>query len=198
FDIEIGKNIDRRIGEEQRLGIARHVHDEDVTDAPFRAQASLARRHLAHQLVRVEAALHQELAFRLLDELHRLRRRRMAMRNVDDLEATDVETMLAGYGLNFGGRPDKDGNDDAGVRRFDRAAQRRLFARVNDDGPRGGNLLGPGDQPLALRSGGVADRAERRGAAALTVLQHDGLVRFRRTARRGWLFGGGNRSDLHL
>ena len=60
--VEIGKDVDRRVGDEQRLGIGRHVHDEDMTDAPRGAQAGLARRHLAHQLVGVQAALHQQLA----------------------------------------------------------------------------------------------------------------------------------------
>jgi hypothetical protein len=103
--------------------------------------------------------------------------------HVDDLEATDVETVLAGDSANLGGRSDKDGNDDAGVRRFDRAAQRCLFAGVNDGGPRGRHLLGPGDQPLVLRSGGIADGAERRDVADLTVLQHDGSSRAFRPKR---------------
>ena len=41
--IEIGKDVDRCVGDEKRLGIGRHVHDEDVADAPRRAQAGLAR-----------------------------------------------------------------------------------------------------------------------------------------------------------
>ena len=40
--IEIGKDVDRRVGDEQRLGIGRHVHDEDVADPPRGAQAGLA------------------------------------------------------------------------------------------------------------------------------------------------------------
>jgi hypothetical protein len=37
--IEIGINVDGGIGDEERLGIGRHVHDEDVTDPPRDAQA---------------------------------------------------------------------------------------------------------------------------------------------------------------
>ena len=34
FGVEIGKDIDGRIGDEQCLRIGRHVHDEDVADPP--------------------------------------------------------------------------------------------------------------------------------------------------------------------
>ena len=37
--IEVGEDVDRRVGDEQRLGVGRHVHDEDVADAPRGAQA---------------------------------------------------------------------------------------------------------------------------------------------------------------
>ena len=40
-----------------------------------------------HQLVGMQAALHQELALACADQLHGLRRRRLAMRRIDDLEA---------------------------------------------------------------------------------------------------------------
>jgi hypothetical protein len=154
FGIEIGKDVDSRIGDEQRLGIARHVHDEDMADPPLRAQAGLARRHLAHELVRVQAALHQELAFGLMDQLDRLSSRRVAVGHIDDLETADVETMLTSEGRNLDGRSNQDRFDDTGFRRLDGAAQRRFFAGVHDDGRRWGDLLCPGDQPLVLRGGG--------------------------------------------
>ena len=75
--IEVRKDVDRRVGDEQRLRIGRHVHDEDVTDATRGAQPGLSRRHLAHQLIGMQAALHQQLALGLADELDRLRRRRL-------------------------------------------------------------------------------------------------------------------------
>jgi hypothetical protein len=59
LDVEIGKNVDGGVGDEQRLGVGRHVHDEDVADAPGRPQAGLAGGHRAHQLVGMQAALHQ-------------------------------------------------------------------------------------------------------------------------------------------
>ena len=42
--VEVGEDIDRGIGDEQRFRIGRHVHDEDVADAPRRAQAGRRRR----------------------------------------------------------------------------------------------------------------------------------------------------------
>ena len=42
--VEVGKDVDRGVGDEQRLGMGRHVHDEDVADPPRRAQAGLAAR----------------------------------------------------------------------------------------------------------------------------------------------------------
>ena len=65
------------------------------------AQAGLAGRHRAHQLVGVQAALHQQLAFGLVDELDRLGRGRLAVRRIDDLESVDLEIVLAGDGVDL-------------------------------------------------------------------------------------------------
>ena len=126
--IEVGEDVDRGIGDEQRLGIGGHIHDEDMADPARRAQAGLARGHLAHELVGVQAALHQQLALGFVDQLDRLCRGRLAVRGVDDLEAIDVDPVLAGHGGNLRGRTDQDRNDDAGFRRLDGAAQRGLVA----------------------------------------------------------------------
>ena len=32
--IEIGKDVDRRVSDEQRVGMRRHIHDENVADPP--------------------------------------------------------------------------------------------------------------------------------------------------------------------
>jgi hypothetical protein len=144
-----------------------------VADPPFRAQTGLARRHLAHELVRVQAALHEQLALGLVDQLHRLCRRGVAVRYVDELETADVETMLASDGGNFSRRSDEDRDDDPGFRRLDWTAQRGLFARVNDHGRRSRHLLGPGDQPLVLRARRIADRADCRDVTDVAVVQHD-------------------------
>ena len=43
----------------ERVRVARHVHDEAVADPPLGPDAALARDHRSHDLVGVEAALHQ-------------------------------------------------------------------------------------------------------------------------------------------
>ena len=37
--IEIGEDVDRRVGDQQGLRIGRHIHDEHVADSPRRPQA---------------------------------------------------------------------------------------------------------------------------------------------------------------
>ena len=59
--LEVGRDVDRRVGDEQQPRVGGHVHDEDVADAPRGAQAGRRRHHRAHQLVGVQAALHQRL-----------------------------------------------------------------------------------------------------------------------------------------
>ena len=62
FGVEIGEDVDRGIGDEHGLGIGRHVHDEDMADAPIGAQSAGLCGDRAHQLVGVQAAFHQHLA----------------------------------------------------------------------------------------------------------------------------------------
>src|SRR5215510_399573 len=127
----------------------------------------------ARRISHVQAALHQQLAFGLVDQLDRFCRRGVAVGHVDDLETVDVETMLTSDGRNLGSGPHEDRFDDPGFRRLDGAAQRRLFARMNDDGRRRRDLLGSSDQPLVFRSGRIAHRADRSDVADLAVLQHE-------------------------
>src|SRR5262245_6117828 len=109
FGIEIGKNVDGRVGDEERFGICRHIQDEDVADPPRRAQAGLARRHLAHELVRVQAALHQQLALGLVDQLDGLRRCGFAVGHIDDLEASIARRCSRATALIFAAGPTRIG-----------------------------------------------------------------------------------------
>ena len=70
--LQVRGDVHRGIGDEQRLGICRHVHDEDVADAPLGPEPGLPLRDLAEQLVGMEAALHQELGLALADQRDRL------------------------------------------------------------------------------------------------------------------------------
>src|SRR5215470_7482731 len=67
---EIGENVDRGIGDEKRLRMGRNVHDEDVADASRGAQTRGPGCHLAHQLIRMQAPLHQKLAPGLANQLN--------------------------------------------------------------------------------------------------------------------------------
>ena len=58
---QVGEDVHGSIGDEQRLRMIRHVHDEDVADAPARPQTRLLLGHCGQQLIGVQAALHQEL-----------------------------------------------------------------------------------------------------------------------------------------
>ena len=51
-----------------------------------------------HQLVGVQAALHQQLALALADQRHRLGGGGVAVRGVDDLAAGEVDAVLGGDG----------------------------------------------------------------------------------------------------
>ncbi len=93
--VEIGEDVDRRVGDEQRLGMARHVHDEDMADAPLGAQAGRRGRDLPHQFVGVQAALHQELALAVADQLDGLGGRGVAVLYVHQFVLADIELVLA-------------------------------------------------------------------------------------------------------
>ena len=47
------------VGDDERVRVARHVHDEAVADPPLGSDAALTRDHCSHDLVGVETALHQ-------------------------------------------------------------------------------------------------------------------------------------------
>ena len=91
----------------RRLLATRHVHHEAVADAPRGAQAGLAPHHGGHQLVGVQAALHQRLGLALAHQLHRRGRGRLAVRRLDDLGAGQVDAVRGGdaRGCARAGRP---------------------------------------------------------------------------------------------
>ena len=105
----------------------------------------------------------------LADQLDRLGGGRFAMRHVDDLEAADIQTVLARRLEIFARRPDQDRHDDAGVGRFERPPQRCFVAGMDDDGGRGRHLFGAGDEPFVFRGRRRAERADCRKRSDLTV-----------------------------
>ncbi len=88
---EIRRDVHGGIRDEQRLRMGRNVHDEDVADAPPGAKSCLPLGDRAQQLVRMQASFHQQLGLARANELDRFLRRGLAVRDVDDLDACDVE-----------------------------------------------------------------------------------------------------------
>ena len=110
--LERRRDVDRRVGDDEHLVIGRHVHDEHVADAAAGAQPGLARDDRAEQLVGVQAALHQQLGLALAHQLDGLRRRRVAVRRVDDPRAAEVDAGFAcAISANLRGRADEDRHD---------------------------------------------------------------------------------------
>ena len=89
-----------------------HVHDEAVADAPVGAQPRVALHHGAHQLVGVEAALHQRLGPPFTPS-RRPWRPRAAVRDVNTLITARCPTGTpARLPAIFACRTDQDGPDE--------------------------------------------------------------------------------------
>ena len=76
------RDVDRGVGDDERARIGRRLHQEAVAHAASGAQR--AADHGAHQLVGVQAALHQRVDLALERELDGARGRGMAVRHVLD------------------------------------------------------------------------------------------------------------------
>ena len=72
-------------------GVAGHVHDEAMADAPLGANAGSLRNDRAHHLVGVQAALHQRLGLGLAHQRDCLGRRIVAVHRFNDREIGDVQ-----------------------------------------------------------------------------------------------------------
>ena len=72
--------------------MVRNVHDEDMADTAAGAKPRLALRDCPEELIRMQASFHQQLGFARANELDCLLCRRLAVRNIDNVDAFDVET----------------------------------------------------------------------------------------------------------
>ena len=93
--------------------------------------------HLAHQLVGVQAALHQGLGLARAHDLDRGRGGGVAVGRIDQPVRRDIEAELLGDAPDLGLGTDQDRLDQAGLGRLDRGGQRRLITRMRDRGPTG-------------------------------------------------------------
>ena len=76
FDIRI--DVYCRVGNEEQSWVARRVDDEDMTHAPSRAEPLFVHDR-THELVGMEAALHQRLDLVVASEFNRLSGRGVAV-----------------------------------------------------------------------------------------------------------------------
>ena len=109
-------------------------------------------RDAAHQLVGMQAALHQSFALARMDHFDRLRGRGLAVRGIDDLIACDVQAMLGGGVPDLGGGPHEDRLDDAGLSGVHRAPQRTFVAGMHHQGRHRRHFLCGRDQAIVFRS----------------------------------------------
>ena len=98
----------------------------------------------------MQATLHQEFALAFADERDGLRRRRLAVRRVDERVTRNVEPRFVGDFLDFRPGSNQNRDDDAGFSGLDRAPERSLVAGMDDDCRRRRRLLRPCDQPLVF------------------------------------------------
>jgi hypothetical protein len=103
---QIGGDIHRRIGDQQRARIGRHIHQKNVADAPVGAQAVGLVHHFAYQLVGVQGALHQRLEETLACQRDAGFRRGVTVRHVEELAAGEIQLELLGQRADALLRPD--------------------------------------------------------------------------------------------
>jgi hypothetical protein len=143
--VEIGEDIDGGVRDEKGFVVSRHVHDENVADPPRGAQSGSRCGHGPHKLVGVQTALHQQLALPLVDQFDRLCRGFIAMGDIDDLEFSYVEFVVASDSGDLRCRSNENWDDDSGLGRLDRTTKRCLVARVDHDRRRRRGALCLGD-----------------------------------------------------
>ena len=127
--LERRRDVDRGVGDDQDLVIRRHVHDEDVADAAPGAQAGLLARRPRRAARRVcRLPFIRSSACALANQLDRLRRRRMAVRRVDDARCLPRSIpCFAATSWIFAAGPTRIGTIKPISRRLDRAGERRLL-----------------------------------------------------------------------
>ena len=91
LDLERRRDVDGRVGDDQRIGMTGNIHDKAMTDATRRANPAISGDHRPHDFVGVEAALHQRFRSPIADEFHAFPRRILTVVGVDNFETGDVD-----------------------------------------------------------------------------------------------------------
>ena len=186
--LQRGRDIDGGVRDDQDLVIGRHIHHEDVAEAPRRAQSGFARNHGRHEFVRVQAALHQELGPTRAYQLHRPSRGLVTVRRVDDLDIPKRDLRLLGDVLDPVRRANQDGEDEALVRRGDGPGQRGCLAGVGHRRRDGFQRAASSEQFLVLAGTAIAHRevtsaAETAEAHPARPARHRNSIRESRSRR---------------
>ena len=126
------RDVHRGIGDDQRIEMTRHVHDEAMADPPLGADAGIAGNHRGHQLIGVQAALHQRRSLGLPHQRDRLGGRIVAVRRLDDRQVGDVDAIARRHVANARRRADQNGLDQTQLARLDRPFERHFVTRMRN------------------------------------------------------------------
>ncbi len=129
---EVGRHVHRRVGDQQRLGIARHVEHEDVAHPARGAQSAIGVHRLGEQLVGVQAALHQGSQLALAGHRHGLCGGAVAVRRFDQGQSGNVDVVVRRETADARRRSDQHCLDQPESRRIDRALERVHAAGMHD------------------------------------------------------------------
>ena len=143
-------DVDSSIGNDERLGMARDIHHEAVTEPPRGTQTAVALHDGAHELVGMKTSLHQRFRPALADQLDGPQRRGVAVLGLDDRQRGDIEAEFDRRSADAFPRTDQDRSDQPEARRVDSAFQRALVAGVCYCGRRRACLLRSPDQPIVF------------------------------------------------
>ncbi len=129
---EIRGDVDGGVGNDQGFRMVGNVHHKAVTYATRRAKSALALDDGGHQLVRVQAALHQGFRLAGENELHGGVRRTVAVRRIHDLELRDIDVAGRGGCDDLRGRPYENGLDQSQLSSFKRTLDGAFIAGMHD------------------------------------------------------------------
>jgi hypothetical protein len=141
------------IRENQCFGVGRHVHHKAVAQPACGAQSGVALDDRPHQLVGVQASLHQRLGLALAHQLDRFLRGRMTEGRVHDRQTREVDLVLLRHRLDTRSRAHQDRLDQPEARRVHRSFERGLVAGMRDCRWRGRQRLAKVEETLIFLVG---------------------------------------------